>query len=316
MDKREAMLRELNLYPMWVRRNPVHATEQQMAAVEQAAARESTIELGVSVDAVVEPVGMVVEHVAAPVVAPFGTPVVAPVGTMEAIVEQAASTEDIFAAVPDEYSANDPDAQASLREFQMQNQGGALGRLDWPELKQLVRDCELCALRAGCTQTVAGTGNEQADWLFVGEAPGADEDETGEPFVGHAGRLLDNMLLAIKLKRREVYIANVIKCRPPDDRHPHVGEIAACLPYLKRQIDLVQPKVIVALGKTAASSLLETDATIASLRGKVHDYKGIPLIVTFHPAYLLRSPQEKAKAWQDLCLAVATMQAPESDKRS
>lgn len=320
MDKREAMLRELNLYPMWVRRNPAHATEQQTAAVEQATAREPAIELGVSVDAVGESVGTVVEHVAAPVVAPFGTPVVAPVvapvGTMEAIVEQAASTEDIFAAVPDEYPANDPDAQASLREFQMQNQGGALGRVDWPELKQLVRDCELCALRAGCTRTVAGTGNEQADWLFVGEAPGAEEDATGEPFVEHAGRLLDNMLLAIKLKRREVYIANVIKCRPPDDRHPHVGEIAACLPYLKRQIDLVQPKVIVALGKTAASSLLETDATIASLRGKVHDYKGIPLIVTFHPAYLLRSPHEKAKAWQDLCLAAATMQAPESDKRN
>ena len=155
---------------------------------------------------------------------------------------------------------------------------------------------------------MCGAGDEQADWLFIGEAPGAEEDATGEPFVGHAGQLLDNMLLAIKLRRGDnVYIANVIKCRPPNDRHPHVGEIEACLPYLRRQIDLLQPRLIVVLGKTAASALLGTDATIASLRGRVHDYKGIPLIVTFHPAYLLRSPMEKEKSWQDLCLAVATM---------
>jgi len=176
-----------------------------------------------------------------------------------------------------------------------------------------VHDCETCKLRAGCTQTVIGSGDEQADWMFIGEAPGAEEDASGEPFVGHAGRLLDNMLMAIKLKRSETYIANVIKCRPEDDRQPHVGEIAACLPYLRRQIELIKPKLIVALGKTAASALLGTDATIASLRGTVHEYKGIPLIVTFHPAYLLRSPMEKAKAWQDLCLAVETMQGLQSD---
>lgn len=184
-----------------------------------------------------------------------------------------------------------------------------LQTMAWPELKEKVRDCELCCLRAGCTQTVFGVGNEKADWLFVGEAPGAEEDARGEPFVGHAGRLLDNMLLAIRLKRSEVYIANVIKCRPPDNRQPHAIEVAACLPYLKRQIALVQPRVIVALGKTAASALLDTDASIASLRGRVHEYQGIPLIVSFHPAYLLRTPLDKAKSWQDLCLASATINA-------
>lgn len=184
-----------------------------------------------------------------------------------------------------------------------------LQTMAWPALKEKVRDCELCRLRAGCTQTVFGVGNEKADWLFVGEAPGAEEDARGEPFVGHAGRLLDNMLLAMRLKRSEVYIANVIKCRPPDNRQPQAIEVAACLPYLKRQIALVQPRVIVALGKTAASALLDTDASIASLRGRVHEYQGIPLVVSFHPAYLLRTPLDKAKSWQDLCLASATISA-------
>ena len=198
-------------------------------------------------------------------------------------------------------------AENSLREFQLQNQGGLLGNVNWPELREKVGSCELCKLRENCTHTVFGAGNDQADWMFIGEAPGVDEDATGEPFAGLSGHLLDNMLLSIRLKRSEVYIANVIKCRPPEDRHPHVGEVAACLPYLKRQIDLLKPKLIVALGKTAASALLQTDATIASLRGTLHDYNGIPLVVTFHPAYLLRSPMEKAKAWQDLCLASEVM---------
>ena len=185
-----------------------------------------------------------------------------------------------------------------------------LQTMAWPELKEKVRGCELCRLRAGCTQTVFGVGNEQADWLFVGEGPGAEEDARGEPFVGHAGRLLDNMLLAIGLKRSEVYIANVVKCRPPDNRQPHASEVAACLLYLKRQIALIKPGIIVALGKTAASALLDTDASVASLRGRVLEYQGIPLIVSFHPAYLLRTPLDKAKSWQDLCLARATISAP------
>ena len=223
------------------------------------------------------------------------------------IIEAQVPVADLFAS--DFQSATLGDAaDNSLREFQLKNSGGLLGATDWPELQQKVQECADCKLRAECTQPVFGTGDLHARWLFVGEAPGAEEDERCEPFVGASGRLLDNMLLAIGLQRSEVYLANVIKCRPTDDRHPHVGEIAACLPYLKRQIGLLQPAVIVALGKTAASALLETDATIASLRGSVHDYKGIPLVVTYHPAYLLRSPLEKARAWQDLCLAVQTME--------
>lgn len=187
---------------------------------------------------------------------------------------------------------------------------------DWMILKQQVRDCAQCRLRAGCTQTVFGVGDEQADWLFVGEGPGAEEDAQGEPFVGRAGKLLDNMLAAIKLKRGDnVYIANVVKCRPPNNRAPEPDEIAACLPYLCRQIALIKPKLIVALGKTAATALLGRDVALASLRGKLHEVNGIPLIVTYHPAYLLRSPAEKAKAWQDLCLAVATMQQLSNGKQ-
>lgn len=192
-----------------------------------------------------------------------------------------------------------------------------LDSLDWSELKRQVRDCTACRLRGGCTQTVFGVGDEQADWLFVGEGPGADEDALGEPFVGQAGKLLDSMLAAIRLKRgNNVYIANIVKCRPPVDGSgkqlpPKPDEIAQCLPYLQRQIALIQPKLIVALGKTAANTLLSRETTLGSLRGTLHDYHGIPLVVTYHPAYLLRSPLEKAKAWQDLCLAVATCTATE-----
>jgi len=179
----------------------------------------------------------------------------------------------------------------------------------WDELKTQVKDCTACKLRAGCTQTVFGVGDENADWLFVGEGPGADEDEFGEPFVGQAGKLLDNMLASIKLKRgNKVYIANVVKCRPPNNRAPEADEVATCLPYLKQQIALIKPKLIVALGKTAATSLLGKEATLGSMRGTFHDFHGIPLLVTYHPAYLLRSPAEKAKAWQDLCMAVKRMQ--------
>ena len=196
----------------------------------------------------------------------------------------------------------------SLLEFQLKHAGGALANLDWPELKQQAQDCQLCALRAGCTQPVFGVGDEQADWLFIGEAPGEQEDALNEPFVGEAGRLLDNMLAAIKLRRNEnVYIANVLKCRPPENHHPHADQVALCLPYLKRQIALIQPKLIVLLGKTAATALLGCDTTLGSLRGTLHDYEGIPVIVTYHPAYLLRKPTEKARAWEDMCLAVGRM---------
>ena len=181
-------------------------------------------------------------------------------------------------------------------------------QMDWPALKQAVQQCRACGLRAGCTQTVFGVGDENADWLFVGEGPGAEEDQRGEPFVGQAGRLLDNMLAAIDLKRGEnVYIANIVKCRPPGNRNPEAGEAAQCGPYLARQIELIQPKLIVALGKVAAANLLATDTPIGALRGKLHRYREIPLVATYHPAYLLRSLPDKAKAWADLCFARRTV---------
>ena len=247
----EAVLRELNLYPLWKRR-------------------------------------------------------VVPVPEQESLPKQEpVPAQELATAKPEIQTALDRGREQSASE------------LDWPELKAKVKDCTACKLRAGCTQTVFGVGDEKAEWLFVGEGPGADEDAQGEPFVGQAGKLLDNMLAAIKLKRgKNVYIANIVKCRPPGNRTPEADEIATCLPYLQRQIELIQPRIIVALGKTAASSLLGRDDTLASLHGKPHAYRSkssggqvqdIPLIITYHPAYLLRTPLDKAYAWQDLCLAVETV---------
>ncbi|MDP2431846.1 MAG: uracil-DNA glycosylase, partial [Pseudomonadota bacterium] len=185
--------------------------------------------------------------------------------------------------------------------------------LDWPALTAAIKSCTLCDLHKTRTQGVPGVGDIHADWLFIGEAPGADEDRQGEPFVGQAGKLLDAMLGALRLKRGEnVYIANVLKSRPPGNRDPSPVEVAACLPYLERQIDLIQPKIIIAVGRIAAQNLLATDTPIGKLRGRVHEYRGLPLVVTYHPAYLLRSPADKAKAWEDLVLAMSTMKRLQS----
>jgi len=178
----------------------------------------------------------------------------------------------------------------------------------WIELKQAVPACTACGLHKSRTQTVFGVGDENADWMLIGEAPGAEEDRLGDPFVGQAGKLLDNMLAAIGLKRGEnVYIANVLKCRPPGNRNPEPAEVEQCTPFLKRQIALIQPKLIIAMGRFAAQTLLASDATIASMRGRVFRYEGVPLIVTYHPAYLLRTLPDKAKAWADLVFAKKTM---------
>ncbi len=244
MKRKEAVLRELNLYPLWKKRGGI---------------------------------------------------VTAPAAAPEVNVQPTASLPEARDVQPD------PPIDGQNRET-------LISELAWPELKIMVRDCTACRLRATCTQTVFGVGDQKAEWLFVGEGPGADEDIKGEPFVGQAGKLLDNMMMSIKLKRgKNAYIANIVKCRPPDNRTPEPDEIATCIPYLHRQIALIRPKIIVALGKTAATSLLGRDATLGSLRRKVHDHGGIPLVVTYHPAYLLRTPMDKAKAWQDLCLAVKTM---------
>ncbi len=275
MKRREAILKELNLYPLWRLR-------------EGSGADNSTGDSS--------PSGLRTSGAAA------GAPVASAV--------QAAAKPEAAAQKP---SSQPQAAQAEIttapqNEAQVGRRKELIAALPWPELKAVVRDCTACGLRAGCTQTVLGVGDEKASWLFVGEGPGVDEDIQGEPFVGQAGKLLDNMLLSIKLKRgRDVYIANIVKCRPPNNRTPEADEIATCLPYLKRQIALIKPEIIVALGKTAATSLLGRDATLGSLRGQVHQYQDIPLIVTYHPAYLLRTPMDKAKAWEDLCLAVETM---------
>jgi len=185
-----------------------------------------------------------------------------------------------------------------------------IATLDWEALRSRVSECTACELHASRTQTVFGTGDQHADWLVIGEAPGADEDAQGEPFVGRAGQLLNAMLLACGFKREQVYIANILKCRPPDNRDPRPEEVLSCEPYLMRQIALIQPKLILAVGRIAAQNLLQSDTPIGKLRGTVHHFRdtGIPLVATYHPAYLLRSPAEKRKAWQDLQLAMRTVQ--------
>lgn len=188
--------------------------------------------------------------------------------------------------------------------------GDAPQAMGWEEIRAAVADCKACPLHKGRNRVVVGVGDEHADWLFIGEAPGAEEDLKGEPFVGQAGKLLDNMLAAIGLSRKDnVYIANTVKCRPPGNRNPEASEMAACRPYLSRQIELVAPKLIVILGRVAAQSVLDSDASISSLRLKRHACGNIPAIVTYHPAYLLRNPEDKAKAWEDLCFARRLMES-------
>jgi uracil-DNA glycosylase family 4 len=180
----------------------------------------------------------------------------------------------------------------------------------WDTLADAVARCTACKLSATRTQGVLGAGDRNADWLIVGEAPGAEEDAQGEPFVGPAGKLLDAMLASIGLARGDnVYLTNVLKSHPPGNRDPEPDEVAACRPYLLAQIELIQPKLILALGRLAAQSLLDTDEAIGSLRGRMHTFQGVPLVATYHPAYLLRKPTEKARAWEDLCLARRTMRA-------
>jgi DNA polymerase len=191
-----------------------------------------------------------------------------------------------------------------------EDRSGAIAAMDWADLNTAVAACQACALCRGRKQAVLGVGDVEADWLFVGEGPGAEEDERGEPFVGQAGKLLDAMLAAIDLRRGDnVYIANAVKCRPPNNRTPEAEETAACWPYLARQIALLKPKLIVALGRPAAQTLLRSEVKISATRGRLLDFEGIPLIVTYHPAYLLRNLPDKAKAWEDLCFMRRTMRS-------
>lgn len=190
----------------------------------------------------------------------------------------------------------------------------AVDTLDWEPLREMVAGCTACALCESRRNTVFGVGHRQAHWMIIGEAPGEQEDLRGEPFVGPAGQLLDSMLMALGLTRdeappeRQVFIANTLKCRPPRNRNPEPEELARCEPYLQRQIALVQPRVILAMGRFAVQSLLRSSEPIGKLRGRVHQYEGVPLVVTYHPAYLLRQPMDKARSWDDLCLAAEVME--------
>ncbi len=202
------------------------------------------------------------------------------------------------------------DGAAETAPDEPQGQSPAVGQaLDWDGLARAVAECRRCALHETRTQTVFGVGDRAAACFVVGEAPGEQEDLAGEPFVGRAGLLLNNMLRAIGLARDQVYIANVLKCRPPRNRDPSPAEAEACLGYLLRQIELVQPRVLLLVGRIAAQHLLRTDAPVGRLRGMVHRLpgSGTPLVVTYHPAYLLRRPEDKGKAWEDLKLVLKVL---------
>ena len=211
-------------------------------------------------------------------------------------------------------SGSEPELRSDVRENEIR---ALTPNSDWIPLKAEVSGCTLCGLHKTRTQTVFGVGDEKAQWMLIGEAPGAEEDRLGDPFVGQAGKLLDNMLASIGLARgKNVYIANVLKCRPPGNRNPAPEEVGKCSPYLLRQIELIGPKLIVAMGRFAAQTLLDTGNSISSLRGRVHRYAGVPLIVTYHPAYLLRTLEDKAKAWEDLLFARRTMAGLQGRERA
>lgn len=224
---------------------------------------------------------------------------------------QSAPAETAPARVAPQPQARRPEASAVAAPASSRPE---IDTLDWPALREAVSSCRACALCESRTQTVFGVGHERAHWMVIGEAPGENEDAQGEPFVGAAGQLLDNMLRALGLSRRDappeqsVFIANTLKCRPPRNRNPEPGEMAQCAPFLARQIELVAPRVILAMGRFAAQALLASDEPIGRLRGRLHAWRGIPVVVTYHPAYLLRTLADKARAWDDLCLAASVLE--------
>ena len=272
-ERQRAMLREIGIPPFW--------PEDQAESAEA--------------------VSSVSEVAAVPSAAPISvqTPAAAPAPARPPSKAPASSFVKVAAALPD------------VATLGARPEG--IDRMDWPALRDTVANCRACGLCQSRTQPVFGVGHEQADWMIIGEAPGEQEDKQGEPFVGRAGQLLDRMLAAIELTRgeeastKQVFIANVLKCRPPANRNPQPQEVAQCEPFLMRQIALVKPKVIVAMGRFAVQSLLKSSEPIGRLRGKVHEVAGVPVVVTYHPAYLLRSPADKGLAWDDLCLAREVM---------
>ena len=235
---------------------------------------------------------------------PVPSEVTAPVPAQAPVASPAPAPVRMSRPVAAPAEANSPSAPRPLAA-----RPSGVAAMDWPALREAVAGCEACGLCRGRQNTVFGVGHEQAQWMIIGEAPGEQEDRQGEPFVGKAGQLLDNMLRAVGLTRAEagpeqqVYIANVLKCRPPMNRNPEPQEVAQCEPFLKRQVELVAPKLILAMGRFAVQSILQTGEPIGRLRGRMHAYQGVPVVVTYHPAYLLRNPADKARSWDDLCLA-------------
>lgn len=294
------ILEEIGVGPVWVRRH---------LAVETAEAAEPKVEV-IAVPVATAPAAVAPtpasQRPAQPVARP--APTSAPVPTQDdGLPPWLSEMSDADMAPPGFMPYDDEDDEPVIRI------NPAIATMDWAKLKETVAECRQCGLCNGRKKTVFGVGDEKAKWLFIGEGPGRNEDIQGEPFVGPAGKLLDNMLVAMGLKRGEnAFIANIVKCRPTDesgkDRPPSPQEVASCLPYLQRQIALIQPTVLVALGKTAALSLLGLDPAtpVSKLRGTVHRYQNLPLVVTYHPAYLLRQLGDKSKAWADLCLAMTT----------
>lgn len=318
MNRRAMFLEVLGIPAEWVPRRASEATElaqaevaeiaEEVAVVERPSAEPAQVAVSLPVAprladvAEVAAVADVADVADVAEIADIGKPAAAP-DTVHAVNEaEVAETIEAFDAPGPAHAVEVP-VPIALAPAQ-DGREASIATMDWPVLADSVAGCTACGLCSTRTNTVFGVGDQQAEWMLVGEAPGENEDLQGEPFVGQAGKLLDNMLGALGLARgRNVYIANVLKCRPPGNRNPEQGEVAQCEPYLKRQIALIKPKVIVVLGRFAAQSLLRSTTPIGKLRGAVHSYEGIPVVVTYHPAYLLRTLTDKARAWEDLCLA-------------
>ncbi|OIT17534.1 uracil-DNA glycosylase [Ralstonia solanacearum] len=278
MNRRARMLEALGVSNEW----RLRGVEPAAVAVAEAEAADMVPIAGAVEAAVADAPAPRIE--ASPVVVAEVVPVAAPAAAVATVADVPTDSTD----------STDPVAPRAQR----------IAAFDWAQLEAAVSGCTACKLCERRTQTVFGVGDRQADWMLIGEAPGEQEDRQGEPFVGQAGKLLDSMLRAIGLSRETgVFIANVLKCRPPGNRDPEPDEVAMCDPYLKRQIALIKPRVIVVLGRFAAQSLLQTQTPVGKLRGKVHEVDGVPVVVTYHPAYLLRTLTDKARAWEDLCLA-------------
>jgi len=320
-SRRRAMLEEMGLAPQWQRRaaggTPASAEAQGEAPVDVAARDAARATGAVPVPVPDQSGGPPAADRSSPPPqpAPLSQPQAAAasaqagaarVGGRSARGSEAAPSD----GEPERARPSDPSPASPAPARASSARAAGILALDWDPLAAEVSGCTACPLSRTRRCTVFGTGDRRARWMFVGEGPGAEEDATGLPFVGQAGRLLDSMLAALGLARdRDVYIANIVKCRPPGNRVPAAEEVAACEPYLHRQIELVSPALIIALGKTAAVTLLGREQSIASMRGQVFRYRDTPLVVTYHPAYLLRNLPEKAKSWEDLCFARSLVRA-------